>query len=188
MLWSVAEVIAARWLQQGTPLERLLTWCGVLLGVLCCRYEVNRLELMLSMGSFAAALGAMIAGRSHTDTSLLQALANNVLGLPFWCNTGAGLLRLQVCRARETGVVISRQRCMLWMLRQESSMAVAPAIVVRPPVAAVACLCAGIFGMNMRNTLEMSVAGFWGVTIAIVVGCFYVFVAIMRYTQKKRIL
>lgn len=31
-------------------------------GWLCCRYEVNRLELMLSMGSFAAALGAMIAG------------------------------------------------------------------------------------------------------------------------------
>jgi len=26
------------------------------------RYEVGRLELMLSMGSFAAALGAMIAG------------------------------------------------------------------------------------------------------------------------------
>lgn len=71
------------------------------------RYEVNRLELMLSMGSFAAALGAMIAG---------------------------------------------------------------------------------IFGMNMQSTLEMSVFGFWGVTIAIIVGCFYVFLAIMRYTQKKRIL
>jgi hypothetical protein len=42
--------------------------------------------------------------------------------------------------------------------------------------------------MNMRNTFEMSVAGFWGVTISILVGCFYIFVAIMRYTQKKRIL
>lgn len=70
-------------------------------------YEVNRLELMLSMGSFAAALGAMIAG---------------------------------------------------------------------------------IFGMNMRSTLELSIAGFWGVTGAIVVGCFYIFLAIMRYTQRKRIL
>lgn len=47
---------------------------------------------------------------------------------------------------------------------------------------------AGIFGMNMKSTLEMSVFGFWGVTISIVVGCFYIFLAIMRYTQKKRIL
>lgn len=46
----------------------------------------------------------------------------------------------------------------------------------------------GIFGMNMRSTLEMSVGGFWGVTISIVVGCFYIFLMIMRYTQKKRIL
>lgn len=71
------------------------------------RYEVNRLELMLSMGSFAAALGAMFAG---------------------------------------------------------------------------------IFGMNMKSTLEFSVFGFWGVTAAIVVGCAYVFVAIMRYTQRRKIL
>jgi hypothetical protein len=42
--------------------------------------------------------------------------------------------------------------------------------------------------MNMKSTLEMSVAGFWGVTMSIVIGCFYIFVAIMRYTQKKRIL
>lgn len=46
----------------------------------------------------------------------------------------------------------------------------------------------GIFGMNMKSTLEMSVFGFWGVTISIVVGCFYIFLMIMRYTQKKRIL
>lgn len=71
------------------------------------RYEVNRLELMLSMGSFAAAIGAMIAG---------------------------------------------------------------------------------IFGMNMKSTLEMSVCGFWGTTAGIVVCCVYVFMSIMRYTQKKRIL
>jgi magnesium transporter len=49
-------------------------------------------------------------------------------------------------------------------------------------------LRAGIFGMNMKSTLEMSVAGFWGVTGSIVIGCFYIFLAIMRYTQKKRIL
>jgi magnesium transporter len=42
--------------------------------------------------------------------------------------------------------------------------------------------------MNMKSTLEMSVMGFWGVTGSIVVGCFYIFLAIMRYTQKKRIL
>jgi magnesium transporter len=71
------------------------------------RYEVNRLELMLSMGSFAAAVGAMVAG---------------------------------------------------------------------------------IFGMNMKSTLEFSVAGFWGVTLAIVLGCCYMFVAIMRYTQRRKIL
>lgn len=71
------------------------------------RYEVNRLELMLSMGSFAAAVGAMFAG---------------------------------------------------------------------------------IFGMNMRHSLEASVYSFWGITAAIVLGCAYVFVAIMRYTQRKKIL
>lgn len=71
------------------------------------RYEVNRLELTLSTGSFAAALGAMIAG---------------------------------------------------------------------------------IFGMNMKSMLELSVASFWGVTAAIVLGCTWVFIAIMRYTRAKRIL
>lgn len=54
--------------------------------------------------------------------------------------------------------------------------------------AALGAMIAGIFGMNMRSTLELSIAGFWGVTGAIVVGCFYIFLAIMRYTQRKRIL
>jgi magnesium transporter len=54
--------------------------------------------------------------------------------------------------------------------------------------AALGAMIAGIFGMNMRSTFEMSVAGFWGVTGSIVVGCAYVVLAIMRYTQKKRIL
>ncbi|KAI8477146.1 MAG: Mg2+ transporter protein, partial [Monoraphidium minutum] len=71
------------------------------------RYEVNRLELMLSMGSFAAALGAVAAG---------------------------------------------------------------------------------IFGMNMKSTLEFSVLGFWGVTAGIVAGCVWVFGVLLRYTQRKRIL
>jgi magnesium transporter len=57
-----------------------------------------------------------------------------------------------------------------------------------PAALAAAAGAAGIFGMNMKSTLEMSVAGFWGVTMSIVIGCFYIFVAIMKYTQKKRIL
>ncbi len=40
----------------------------------------------------------------------------------------------------------------------------------------------------MKSMLEMSVASFWGVSCAIVVGCVWVFVAIMRYTRHKRIL
>lgn len=71
------------------------------------RYEVNRLELMLSIGSFAAAIGAMLAG---------------------------------------------------------------------------------IFGMNMRSNLEHSALSFWGITAAIVLGCAWIFFAVMRYTQSKRIL
>lgn len=71
------------------------------------RYEVNRLELMLSIGSFAAAIGAMLAG---------------------------------------------------------------------------------LFGMNMRSNLESSALGFWGISAAIVLGCAAIFVAVMRYTQSKRIL
>jgi magnesium transporter len=49
-------------------------------------------------------------------------------------------------------------------------------------------MVAGIFGMNMRSTLEMSVLGFWGVSGAIVVGCSLVYLAVMRYTRRKRIL
>lgn len=99
---SATQSEAERLLEGARDLEESI---GVSLSAR--RYEVNRLELMLSMGSFAAALGAMIAG---------------------------------------------------------------------------------IFGMNMQSTLEMSVLGFWSVTGLIVVGCFYVFLLIMRYTQKKRIL
>ncbi len=54
--------------------------------------------------------------------------------------------------------------------------------------ASIGAMIAGIFGMNMRSTLEMSVFGFWGVSGAIVVGCFFVYLAVMRYTRRKRIL
>lgn len=55
VLSSIAKLlqVSLNWVSQGKL---------HLHGCLCCRYEVNRLELMLSMGSFAAALGAMIAG------------------------------------------------------------------------------------------------------------------------------
>jgi magnesium transporter len=71
------------------------------------RFEVNRLELALSMGSFAASLGAMISG---------------------------------------------------------------------------------IFGMNMRNKFEMSVAGFYGTTCGILVLCFAVFFFLYKYTKHRKIL
>lgn len=54
--------------------------------------------------------------------------------------------------------------------------------------AAVGAMFAGIFGMNMRSMMESSVISFWGVTLAIVAGCCYIFLAILRYTQRKRIL
>ena len=46
----------------------------------------------------------------------------------------------------------------------------------------------GIFGMNLRSTLEHSVIGFWGATAAILVFCAWVFVALYAYTRKRRIL
>jgi magnesium transporter len=54
--------------------------------------------------------------------------------------------------------------------------------------AALGAMIAGIFGMNMKSMLEMSVISFWGISAAIVVGCTGVFIAIMRYTRSKRIL
>ena len=42
--------------------------------------------------------------------------------------------------------------------------------------------------MNMRSMLEASVLGFWGVTGLIVLGCVSIFMAIMVYTRRKRIL
>jgi magnesium transporter len=54
--------------------------------------------------------------------------------------------------------------------------------------AALGAMVAAIFGMNMRSTLESSVGSFWGVTIAIMLGCAYVFLAVMAYTRRKNIL
>eukprot|EP00198_Chlamydomonas_reinhardtii_P014167 XP_001703504.1 Mg2+ transporter protein, CorA-like protein [Chlamydomonas reinhardtii] len=96
--WSEAE----RMLAGARDLEESI---GVSLSAR--RYEVNRLELMLSIGSFAAAIGAMLAG---------------------------------------------------------------------------------IFGMNMRSNLEHSMLSFWGISGAIVLGCAWIFFAVMRYTRSKRIL
>lgn len=54
--------------------------------------------------------------------------------------------------------------------------------------AAVGAMFAGIFGMNMRSNLEASALSFWGVSGAIVLGCAYIFFAVMRYTRNKKIL
>ena len=54
--------------------------------------------------------------------------------------------------------------------------------------AAVGACVSGIFGMNLRSTMENSVVGFWGTTAAIIIGCVWIFVVIYRYTKRKRIL
>lgn len=40
----------------------------------------------------------------------------------------------------------------------------------------------------MRSTLEEKVVGFWGVTGIILCSCVLIFLAILRYTRRKRIL
>lgn len=54
--------------------------------------------------------------------------------------------------------------------------------------AALGAMVAGIFGMNLRSTLEMSVVGFWGTTVMILAGCWWVFWVLYKYTKRKRIL
>lgn len=54
--------------------------------------------------------------------------------------------------------------------------------------AALGAMVASIFGMNLRSTLEMSVIGFWGTTVAIVAGSCWVFWVLYKYTKGKRIL
>ena len=47
---------------------------------------------------------------------------------------------------------------------------------------------AGIFGMNLRSTLEMSVVGFYGATTFIAFMCISVFVLLYEYTKGRNIL
>ncbi|KAH7616038.1 putative Magnesium transporter MRS2-A, chloroplastic [Nannochloris sp. 'desiccata'] len=54
--------------------------------------------------------------------------------------------------------------------------------------AALGAMVASIFGMNLRSTLEMSVIGFWGTTVAIVAGSCWVFWVLYKYTKNRRIL
>ena len=54
--------------------------------------------------------------------------------------------------------------------------------------AALGAMVAGIFGMNLRSTLENSVIGFWGTTAGIVLGCIWVFISLFSYTRRRRIL
>ena len=54
--------------------------------------------------------------------------------------------------------------------------------------AALGAMVAGIFGMNLRSTLEDSIIGFWGTTAGIVLCCFWVFYALYSYTRRRRIL
>ena len=54
--------------------------------------------------------------------------------------------------------------------------------------AAVGACITGIFGMNLRSTLENSVWWFWGMSACILLGCTWIFVMIYRYTKRKHIL
>eukprot|EP00798_Chlamydomonas_sp_ICE-L_P008766 gene8766-33630_t len=54
--------------------------------------------------------------------------------------------------------------------------------------AALGAMLAGIFGMNMRSTLEMSVRGFWLTTVGIILGCCLIFWRIMAFTKNRKII
>ncbi len=54
--------------------------------------------------------------------------------------------------------------------------------------AALGAVVAGIFGMNLRSTLENSVVGFWGTTLGILLCCLWVAYALFAYTRRRRIL
>jgi magnesium transporter len=54
--------------------------------------------------------------------------------------------------------------------------------------AALGAMLAGIFGMNLRSTLEESILGFWGTTITICVGCIWVYFTILDFTRRRKIL
>ena len=54
--------------------------------------------------------------------------------------------------------------------------------------AALGAVVSGIFGMNLRSTLEMSVVGFYGATTFIAFMCISVFVLLYEYTKGRNIL
>ena len=54
--------------------------------------------------------------------------------------------------------------------------------------AAVGAMIAGIFGMNMRNTMENSAIGFWGTTAIIITISFTLFLGILSFTKRKNAL
>ena len=54
--------------------------------------------------------------------------------------------------------------------------------------AALGAMAAGIFGMNLRSTLEESVLGFWGTTFGIIAVCLWVYSWILKWTRRKKIL
>jgi len=54
--------------------------------------------------------------------------------------------------------------------------------------AALGAVVSGIFGMNLRSTLEMSVVGFYGATAFIAFMCISVFVLLYDYTKGRNIL
>jgi magnesium transporter len=54
--------------------------------------------------------------------------------------------------------------------------------------AALGAVVAGIFGMNLKSTLEESILGFWGTTGVILCGCALVYVKILDFTRRRKIL
>jgi magnesium transporter len=54
--------------------------------------------------------------------------------------------------------------------------------------AAIGAVVAGIFGMNLRSTIEHSVVGFWGTTAGIILGCLVVCWSLMKYATNRSIL
>jgi hypothetical protein len=82
----------------------------------------------------------------------------------------------------------SRRLCRGALTGQYSPYASHPPDPPRPRAGAPVCRLRPRPGMNMRSTLEMNVLSFWGVSVAIVLGCGYLFMAIMKYTRSKRIL
>ena len=54
--------------------------------------------------------------------------------------------------------------------------------------AAVGAMIAGIFGMNMRNTMENSSIGFWGTTTIIILLCLTIYFSILKFTKNRKAL